>query len=47
MISMAISAQWGAFAYMFVTFIPSCALEFGLYPVFPFLDVPPIPFEDW
>jgi len=43
----AIPGQWGACAYFAIPFIPSFILEFIVYPIFPFLDVPPIPFEDW
>tara|TARA_B110000285_G_C14974687_1_gene538356 strand:+ start:824 stop:943 length:120 start_codon:yes stop_codon:yes gene_type:complete len=36
--------QWGAFAYFFVPLIPTIILEYIVYPIFPFLDVPPVAF---
>ena len=41
------SAQWGPFAFIAIPFIPQCILEFIIYPLYPHLDVPFIPFDVW
>lgn len=45
--TLSIAGQWGGVAYLIVPLIPTIILEWIVYPIFPMLDVPPIPFEDW
>lgn len=41
------SQQWGAIAYLAPVWIPIFVAEFMVFPFYPFLDTPPIPFWRW
>ena len=47
MLTTGIPGQWGAFAVFFLPFVPEVILEWIIFPIWSFLEVPPIPFEDY
>lgn len=39
--------KWGCMAYFLMPLVPSAIIEWGIFPFFPYLDVPPLPIAGW